>query len=445
MKDDEKGTTLSRRGFVTAGAGAAGAFLLAACGGGSKNTPKAAQVGDGGKTYTGATVTLSFWNGFTGGDGPFMLELVKRFNSEHKNIVVKNTTVQWADYYAKVPQAVKIGKGPDVGVMHIDQLATNAARKVVIPLDDVAKALDLKENDFASVIWKAGVYKDQRYGIPLDMHPLGFYYNNTLLQAGGASGPPQDRASFEKAIEGVKGKNGVQYPFWMPALWPAHLMFMSLLWQNGGQLYNDDTTEAAFNSDAGVQALEWMKSAQDKGWSPKKVAQDAQYVAFKNGKNAMTWDGIWQINDLKKTSLDWGVAPIPQIFKEKAAWASSHNFVIFNPPGLKKEKVEASKVFINWISEHSADWAKSGQIPARTSVREGAAFKALKEQSALAAQVPYLHFPPSVAGIGDVQGQTMEKGVNAALLGQKSPKAALDEAASKAKQMLEDNAKKYNS
>ena len=58
-----------------------------------------------------------------------MNKLVDQFNSEHPNIKVSMNTIQWADFYQKVPAAVLAGKGPDVGIMHQDQLATNAARR----------------------------------------------------------------------------------------------------------------------------------------------------------------------------------------------------------------------------------------------------------------------------------------------------------------------------
>jgi multiple sugar transport system substrate-binding protein len=139
---------LSRRTFLGLGAGAAASMLLAACGGGS-NTPPGAGGGGGsggqfgeGKDYTGPNVSLAFWNGFTGGDGPFMRKLVDQFNSEHQNIKVSMNTLQWGDFYPKVPTAVQSGNGPDIAIMHIDQLATNAARRVIIPVDEVATVLE---------------------------------------------------------------------------------------------------------------------------------------------------------------------------------------------------------------------------------------------------------------------------------------------------------------
>jgi multiple sugar transport system substrate-binding protein len=221
-------------------------------------------------------------------------------------------------------------------------------------------------------------------------------------------------------------------------------MWESLLWQFGGDLYNSDVTKATFNSDAGVEALTWLVDLVKDGHSPKDVAQDAEYVAFQNGKNAFHWNGIWQINAFKEVEdLDWGVAPVPQIGSEKAVWSGSHNFVIMNQQPLDDNKVQASKVFINWISQRSIDWAKAGQVPARNSVRESQEFQSLEEQSQLAKQVEYVHFVPPEPGIGDVQVQSFDQAVNEAVLLRKEPKAALDEAAGKADQLLQENREKY--
>jgi multiple sugar transport system substrate-binding protein len=48
-----------------------------------------------------------------------------------------------------------------------------------------------------------------------------------------------------------------------------------------------------------------------------------------------------------------------------------------------------------------------------------------------------------VPGIGDVYTQEWEKAVNQAVTGAKEPKAALEEAAGRANQILESNKKKY--
>jgi len=438
---------LSRRQFLAVGAGAGATRALAGCGGGKSATDVGAGSSDKNfsATYDGPNLTLAYWNGFTGGDGPFMRKMVQQFNAEHKNINVKMNTVQWVEYYQQVPAAVRSGRGPDVGIMHVDQLATNAARGVIIPLDDVASALGIKEGDFAPAVWNAGIYNNQRYGIPLDMHPFGLYYNKTLMEQVGLdpNKPPQTREEYEAALQEFKA-NGIQGSWVSPFLFTGTFQWQSLLWQFGGDLYNEDATQAIFNSDAGVEALTWMVDLVKNGHSPKNVAQDAEFVAFQNDKNALHWNGIWQINTFKELDdLDWGVAPVPQIGTEKGVWANSHNFVIMNKQPLDDNKVQASKVFINWISQKSIEWAKAGQVPARKSVRESQAFQGLQEQSQLAQQVPYMRFVPSVPGIADVQTTTFEQAVNEAVLLKKEPKTALDEAASRANQLLEENRQKY--
>jgi multiple sugar transport system substrate-binding protein len=445
-QDRSNGRGLSRRQFLGLGAGAGAGLLLSACGGTSAPPGSGESAGGAfgsGTEYTGPNVRLAFWNGFTGGDGPFMRKLVDQFNSEHQNIKVSMNVLQWGDFYPKVPTAVQSGNGPDLAIMHIDQLATNAARRVIIPVDEVATVLEYQEADFVPAVWQAGVYQGKRYGIPLDIHPLLFYYNSAQTQKAGISEPPKDKASFEAALREMKAK-GVDNPFWVTSTWPAHLMWWSLIYQFGGEPYSADGATAQFNSDAGFEALTWLISPMQQDYSPKNVANDAQAIAFRQGKNALTWDGIWMMNEWNKVkSLEWGAAPVPQIGSAPAVWASSHNFVVTSQAQKDPNKLQAAKVFIAWISDHSIDWAKAGQIPARASVRETPEFQALEVQSIAAQQLDHVKFPPAVPGIGEVTTPTFELAVNEAVLGKKSPKAALDEATSKANQLLAANQKKY--
>ena len=437
---------LTRRKFVSLSAGAGAALLLAGCGGDDDggDAGGAAQgedVSAAAKTYDGPPVNLQFWNGFTGGDGPFMRDMVKKFNGEHENITVKMVVQQWGDYYQKVPAAVAAGRGPDVGVMHVDTLATNAARNVIIPLDDLAETLQLSEQDYAKVVWDAGMYNDKRYGIPLDTHPLGFYYNKAHMEKAGIDSPPLTAEAHAEALQKLKAA-GYDQPFWQSSTWPAHLMFTSLLHQFGGSITDAEGGKATFNEEPGVEALTWMTNLVQEGYSPKNVASDADYIAFKNQKNSFHWDGIWQTQDLKKTDLQWDVTVLPQIGEKKAAWAGSHNLVIMQQRKPDDNKIQASKVFINWISEQSIDWARAGQIPARNTVRNSQAFKALEHQSELAKQQDYVVFFPSFPGIGDSIAE-MEQAVNRAVLGKQSPKQSLDQGASKADKLLQENKKKY--
>jgi multiple sugar transport system substrate-binding protein len=415
---------VTRQELLAAGAGTYLALLLGGCGSGESDSDE-----------------ITFWNGFTGGDGPTMLELLDAYTKE-SGTPVKMVSVRWEDFYQKVPAAVGAGRGPDVAIMHVDQIATSAAHDVLRPIDDLAEQLGLQESDFAPDVWNASVYRERRYGIPLDMHPLALYYNKAVLEEAGLDpeSPPTDRESFETALEELKDK-GVQGNWVSPFLFTGGFMFQSLLWQFGGDLTNEDGTAVAWDSDAGVEAMEYVKSFSAKGYSPDNIAQDADAIAFKGGQNAFIWNGAWAVADYGSTEgLEWGVAPLPQIGDEAAAWSNSHQFVVTR--GLPDAKLEPVSGLIDSVTS-SPDWANAGMIPARQSARETEAFQKLEPAVAIAKEIPYVRFPRPIPGIGDVRESTLDVAVQQALSGAKPVREALSESADRANQLMDDNRQKY--
>ncbi|WP_298458729.1 extracellular solute-binding protein [uncultured Cellulomonas sp.] len=432
-------TVTSRRQFLALTA-AGSAFALAGC---ATAQPVASTGPALSGAYSGPPVTLEYWNGFTGGDGPAMRQLVADFNASQDLVTVKMNVVQWAQYYQRVIAAVHAGKGPDVGAMHVEQLATQAARQTISPLDDVVTELGLSASEYPAQVWDAGTYDGRRYGIPLDVHSLGSYANTALLEQAGIT----DRASTGEELQrnlSALVAAGVETPFWVPNRWPAHLIFLSLLWQFGGEPYAPDGGSATFDSDAGVQALTWMTQNIDQGFSPPNVAPDSQYTAFKNGEGAVTWDGIWQINDLQATAPDlrWSLAPIPTVGTEPAVWANSHQLVLFRSRTPDDNRLLASKAFLRYLTDNSAAWAAAGMIPARSEARETPEFRA-SPQAAVADAIPSMRFLPTVAAVGEVQAQTLETAVADSVLGRAEPAAALSAAAERATALMQGNLQKF--
>jgi multiple sugar transport system substrate-binding protein len=393
--------------------------------------------------YAGPPITIEYWNGFTGGDGPYMRAMVDEFNATHDKITVESNTLGWSDFYQRIVAAVHSGHGPDVAAMQLDNLATQAARSVIVPMQAAIKEMGFTAADFPETLVKATTFDGDTWGIPLDSHTIASYANSDQLAKAGVSKQAATGEAFQSELESLQ-KSGVGKPFWMPNRWPAHLMFLSLLWQGGGAPYSEDGTKATYNSPEGVAALTWMVDQVKKGVSPTDVAIDSQYLAFKNGETSVTWDGIWQINDLTSTApnLKWSLAPIPTIFERPASWANSHQLVMLAQRDPDANAQQASKVFIKWMIEHSDMWAAAGMIPAYNKARDSAEFKKMP-QSALAGQINNFHYMPSIPGIGDVNAQTLELAVSEAVLGRLSPKAALDQQAARADEILASNAVKF--
>lgn len=427
---------VSRRGFL-AGVGALGlGAAVAACAGGSPSSAGAASTG--GKT------SLAFWTGFTGGDGPVMQDLVDRFNAEHEGIAVTMTTMEWADYHAKLPAALTSGQGPHVAIQHLDSLPTSAARGLLEPVDDVAADLALTADDFIPTVWDAGIYAGARYGIPLDVHPLALFVNTGVVADAGLdpAAHPLDRASYEGALDTLLAR-GVAGHWMSPHTFTGGQTLQSLIWQFGGDLFDGEGATVAWHRDEGVEALSWMVDAVHRGWSARDVGQDADLIALQNGQAAYNWNGIWSINTLDLIpSLTWDVSRLPRIGSVDAAWAGSHNFVLTRQRGTTDAQLEAARTFISWVSEQSAAWAVGGQVPARRSARESAEFAALAPQVAVAEQVDDLRFIPSVPGIGDAVGE-LYTALNEAVLLTKDPAEALADAARRADQVLADNRDRY--
>jgi len=437
-------TSLTRRGFLGTVGAVGGALALAACGG--KSTPPgtggATGAAAGGASYSGPAVKLAFWNGWTGADGDFAKKMVDQFNKANPNVQVQMNVYQWADFFQKLPAAVQSGNGPDVSVMHIDDIPTQAAQQVIVPIDAIAQALNLSSSQFSPAVWNGGVYQDKRYGIPIDVHNLGLYYNQDLFDKAGISAPPTNESEYLDALDKLKSK-GIQGSWVSPFQFTGGFMFQSLLWQFGGDLYDSDNTKATWDSDAGVKALQWMVDLINKGYSPKNVGQDADYLALKNSKNAMNWQGIWQVNDVNKlTTPKIGLAPLPKIGPQGGVWGNSHQFVLPRNGSNDSNKQSAARYFIHWFTQNEAEWAQSAKVPAETSLQSSPDFTKLTDLKPFAEEVPDVHFPPAVAGIGDATAKLYDA-IQSAVLGKSDPASALSSSAKTATGILSSNKKKY--
>ena len=153
----------------------------------------------------------------------------------------------------RLPAAAQAGKGPDVGVMHLDQLATNAARRVIAPLDDAWP----RPWGSRRATSRPSCGPRHLPG-PAVRHPARRAHDRDVLQQGALREGRHRRAAHRR--RGVRGRaeapdKGVETPFWITNQWPAHLMFLSLVHQFGGSLDAGGRPEATYNS--GRRGVTW--------------------------------------------------------------------------------------------------------------------------------------------------------------------------------------------
>ena len=380
-------------------------LLLSACGGGAATEPAAAPdepvTTQAPVDNACGTVQLQYWNPFTGPDGPFMGEMVDAFNASHPDIQV--TMTSQGEYYTQLATAAAADTLPDVAIVHADQVATQAFRNVLRPIDDLVTEMGLSGDDYPAPVWAAGEVAGHRYSIPLDIHPMTAFYNADLLKAAGIDAAPKTAEEFEAMAAAIT--SGDNKGFDITGGFPVQQIFQQMLHQFGGSEFNADGTEATWNSAAGVQALQWMKDVQAK-YSEPNLEVDAELNAFKTGAVGMVWNGIWQTSNVTGSGVEFDgrATAVPQIGPNMAVWAGSHQFTMPTHGTIDPCKDSAAAVFIKYMVENSVTWAKAGQIPASISVRASAEFLAIEPQASIAPSVEFAIFPPSVPGITDAFG-----------------------------------------
>ena len=382
---------------------------------------------------------IEMWSPFTGPDGDEMTALAERFSSEN-TCGITVTHVAQPEYVQKLEAGAAAGSLPAMTAVHIVRVAQLAARNVLKPIGPEAMAVlgeDLA-GDFPADLWGPGEYKGERYAIPLDVHPLIMFYNKELFAAAGIEEPgtePWTREEFEDALAKLE-ESGVT-PLSLGTAFQGAALFQGLIRQYGGSLTDETGTTATYNSEAGVQALERIKELRDKYTPEVSGTGDPEVNVFKQGDVGMVFHGPWWISDLSK--LDFvGFAPLPTIGEQPATWGGSHQLALTTDDPTAQA---AAAVWIKWLSDNSAEWAAAGQVPARQSVRDDPNLASVAAPiSQVVESANMVVFPAQAAGLESALWDQFGPVVDAYLAGDVTDaQAALDEAAARSQQVMEEN------
>lgn len=415
---DASSTLTRRRLLRNAAAVAGGAVLasrLAGCGPG--------LVGE----------AIRFWNGFSGPDGRTMLQIVNRFNATGEAGQVAMQRMGWPVYYNKLFVAALGGRGPEVFVIHTDQMVRFARADLLRPVGDLLREDVLPPSDFDPGVLAAVSFNGTPYGVPLDAHPEGLYYNRAMLDTAGFSHPPRTRDEFLAATQamtrrsgGEGGGGGRQWGF--AFTWARNNAY-TLCRQFGGDIVAaDDPSRCILDSPENVAALEWGRDLVTATGDVPQVAPERSFDpdtlrAFRAGRVGCVLHGIFVLSALlKQEDLDWAAAPAPVLGNRRATWASSH--VLCLRPDLEGQSLETAVALVKFLSNESLAWARAGQVPVRQSLRATDEFSAMPAQSAFAEQMDYLAYQPQVPFANEAADE-FELAVDMALRGSASAEAAL--------------------
>ena len=227
--------------------------------------------------------------------------------------------------------------------------------------------------------------------------------------------------------------------------------FYEMLVAEGGALF-DDKWNPTFNSEAGVRALNWFVDLYKAGAVPAGTTNyvwDDLGLGFAAG--AVAWDLDWAgwaayFNGKdSKIGGDVGVALAPKGSSGKrTGWSGSHSFSVSKSCDNKK----AAASFVTFLTNYDAQMheARSGLLPTRTKVWDDviAEFKSKNDDFMVEvfsiwgeSMANHAFTPPLIAEWGEISNALWPE-LQAAVLGDKSAKDALDQAAEKVREVMED-------
>ena len=264
--------------------------LLAACGGttdtptttapdagSATNTPAASGSGSAAATNTpatsntigssGASTTLTFWNGFTGSDLPGIQAVTKNFTDANPNIKVDMDVEPWDTLMQKLLSSMSAGTGPDVVAIHFQYIPQYAKSGLVMDLSsEIKQGGDLDPSAWPSALNDLLQYNGKYYASPLNYATLMMYYHKDMLSAAGISAPPANWADWQTDIKKLTKSDGSQYgiAFGEHDTIPNYPI---LIWENGGDIIKDG--KAALSSPESVSALKtWTDMVKNDKISP---------------------------------------------------------------------------------------------------------------------------------------------------------------------------------
>ena len=193
-------------------------------------------------------------------------DLLKDWEKEN-DCKVNLTVIPWDKYEETYTTALNSGEGPDVGYMYNEMFPTYIDAGAVEDMSSYVTDEDKKEYKYLS----NGNMMDGQYGWPLVTGvPFVLYYNEDILNALGEKAPETWDNFARICQEATKDTDGDgkvdQYGFAcgmntsdIGAMQILNAYYYSALWQNGGQVYNDDLKSVSFADEAGKEAVTWLK------------------------------------------------------------------------------------------------------------------------------------------------------------------------------------------
>jgi ABC-type glycerol-3-phosphate transport system substrate-binding protein len=360
----------------------------------------------------------------------FWDEKIKEFEAKNTGIKVKVNIYPWANREQQLTAAIAAGKGPDAVYMIPDQLPKFHAQNALEPLDKYLSAeakSDYRENVLESV-----TVDGQIVGAPILMSVVTTLCDKRVFEAAGVTEYPKTWDDILRLAPTFKAK-GFDVTA-VPTLSGINQGFYPLLWQAGGRTFSEDGKKVVLDSPEAIEAVTFMRKLVDGGYIEKATLTQElkpEQTRFGQGKVACMY------SEAPSTMIPlWGkenvVALPPLMNKKQATYGTVGSFAMLKGSKAK----DATAKWLNYVTspEVMAAYDKAaGYFAPRKSVPP-----LYSDDPVLGKCEELLNFasPGELhEKARDVQG-VLRPLLQAALIGQKSPEQAMQEASQQANQLL---------
>ncbi len=423
-----------RRPFLTAGvATVATVALVAGC--------SSADGEDGGDGGDGESQALTIWaNTAFVGDGDSPLQQAADAFAEEHDVEITLQGVAANDLAPNLITTVSGGRGPDVAIVDSSFIPQLAAGEVIQDVTD--RAGDL-EGDFHEGAWQYSQYQGQQFGLPVDSSNTALFYNVQMLEDAGVEVPTTWEELVDAATALTDPEND-QYGYMLGAQGYGAFSFWPFLWQNGGQIADENATEVLFNDAAGHEAFEFysdlalVHEVAPPEFPTVSSSWDEYVAPFVQERVAMMVIGPWGIDPIESGNpdLEFAVAPLPQ-GKEAATILGGSSITM----GANSANPDLAWEFIEWFTagEQMHYIQDMGRIPGNAEVLDSEWAQEDPIRQVFVEQMPIARARPANPLWGDVEWGSFASAWDSVIQGQKDPAQALDDAAEAAATSLTSN------
>ncbi|TFH86012.1 ABC transporter substrate-binding protein [Billgrantia azerbaijanica] len=366
--------------------------------------------------------------------------LVADFETEHPDIAVDAIYAgNYDDTRVRAMSAVEAGDAPQLSVMFSIDLYELLEQDVIVAFDEAVETDEEREwlDSFYPALMENGRLDGATYGIPFQRSTIVFYWNKDAFTAAGLDPetPPETWAEMAEMAATIReASGGEQWGVMVPSTGYPYWMFQAFAFQNGHRLMSEDGTEVYFDDPAAIEALEyWVSLADEHGAMPGGTIEwGTLRQNFIEQSTAMMWHSTGNLTAVKnEAGFDFGVAMLP-MNTQRGSPTGGGNFYLFKDATAEERR--AAMTFIRWMTapERAATWSiETGYMGVSPAAYETEALRDYVAEFPPAA-VARDQLEHATAELATYQGgrvrRALDNAVQAALTGQMTPEAALQQA-----------------